>query len=104
MTLASATGDSISVKRLSIAAARKKIAELINVKPQTNATDKTPAGIARIFVRGLRASYSRSAMRLKAMAADRAPTIAMAIQRICDSEGNKRAASTAPRKANGNAN
>src|SRR5439155_25347597 len=99
MTLASATGDSISVKRLSIAAARKKIAELINVKPQTNAADKTPAGIARIFVRGLRASYSRSAMRLKAIAVERAPTIAITIQTICHGEGIPRAASTAPRNA-----
>src|SRR6266576_6202631 len=104
MTLASATGDNNSVKRLSMAAARKKIAALNNVKPQTNATDRTPAGIARIFVRGLRASYSRSAMRLKAIAVDRAPTIATTIQTICHSDGIPRAASTAPRKANGNAN
>ena len=42
-------------------------------------------------------------MRLKAIAADRAPTIATMIQRICRGEGSPFAASTAPRKANGNA-
>src|SRR2546421_1749517 len=43
-------------------------------------------------------------MRLKAIAVDRAPTMATAIQTICHSEGRPRAASTAPKKANGNAN
>ena len=42
-------------------------------------------------------------MRLNAIAADRAPTIATTIQRICRSDGSPRAASTAPRNANGNA-
>src|SRR6266542_2079070 len=65
--------------------------------------DKRPVGRARLEVRGLRASYSRSTMRLKAMAVERAPTIATVIQRICFGEGNPLAASTAPRKANGNA-
>jgi len=54
--LASATGDSNRVKRFSIAAATKKIAALIIVKPHTNDTDNAPAGIARVFVRGFLAS------------------------------------------------
>src|SRR5438128_11822053 len=43
-------------------------------------------------------------MRLKAIAVERAPTIATEIQTICDAVGIPRAASTAPRKANGSAN
>src|SRR5882762_10406859 len=42
-------------------------------------------------------------MRLKAIAADRAPTIAKVIHRICVAVGRPCAASTAPRKANGSA-
>src|SRR6187455_3297522 len=42
-------------------------------------------------------------MRLKAIAVERAPTIAMQIQRICRRAGKPFAASTAPRNANGNA-
>jgi hypothetical protein len=49
------------------------------------------------------ASNLRSAMRLNATAADRAPTIATTIHSTCHGAGNPRAASTAPRKANGNA-
>src|SRR5262249_45637326 len=92
------------VRRFSIAAATKKIAALIIVNPQTNGTDSAPLGIARTFVRGLRASYSRSAMRLKAIAVERAPTIAIVIQTICHKVGTPRAASRAPRKAKGSAN
>src|SRR6185369_2441961 len=43
-------------------------------------------------------------MRLKAIAVERAPTIATVIQTICHPVGRPRAASTAPRKANGSAN
>src|SRR5204863_2215482 len=53
---------------------------------------------------GLRPSKSRSAIRLKAIAVERAPTMAMAIQTICHVLGMPRAASTAPRNANGSAN
>jgi hypothetical protein len=73
------------------------------VKAQTKPTLSKPAGNALEAVRGFRASKLRSAMRLNAIAADRAPTIATTIQRICRSDGSPRAASTAPRKANGNA-
>ncbi len=42
-------------------------------------------------------------MRLKAIAAERAPTIATTIHRIWRGDGRPLAASTAPRKANGSA-
>src|ERR1043165_5644050 len=104
MRLAKAIGERKSVKRFNIAAATKKAAALTTVNPQTNPTDSAPLGIARIFVRGLRASYSRSAIRLKAIAVERAPTIATVIQTICHRVGTPRAASTAPKKAKGSAN
>ena len=89
--------------RFSIAAAtRNKAADAI-VKAQTKPTESRPAGIARDAVRGFLASNSRSAMRLNAIAAERAPTIATTIQRICRADGMPFAAKTAPRKANGNA-
>src|SRR6185503_8441823 len=43
-------------------------------------------------------------MRLKAIAVERAPTIAMVIQKICLMVGRPFAASTAPSNANGSAN
>ena len=51
------------------------------VKTQTKPTDNRPAGNAREAVRGFRASKLRSAMRLNAIAADRAPTIATTIHK-----------------------
>src|SRR6185437_15960659 len=87
----------------SIAAASRNKAAAAIVNAQTKPTDKSPAGIARDAVRGFRASNFRSAMRLNAIAAERAPTIATTIHRICHAEGSPLAASTAPRNANGNA-
>src|SRR6185369_14054901 len=84
------------------AASRNKAAAAI-VNAQTKPTDNRPAGSALEAVRGFCASKLRSAIRLKAIAAERAPTMATTIQRICDGEGNPLAASTAPRNANGNA-
>src|SRR4030095_14843710 len=78
-TLPRAIGASSNVNRLSMAAAVKKIAAEIIVKTTTKPKGRVPAGIARICVLGLRASYSRSTIRLKAMAVDRAPTIATVI-------------------------
>src|SRR2546423_11574222 len=102
--LASATGARMSVRRLSIAAAKKKSAAEANVNARTKPTDSVPEGIARSRVRGLAASYLRSAIRLKAIALERAPTIATVIQMICCHDGSPLAASTAPRKAKGSAN
>src|SRR6185295_5881345 len=69
------------------------------VNAHTNPTDNRPAGIAREAVRGLRASNWRSAIRLKAIAAERAPTIANTIHKICQAVGSPLAAHTAPRNA-----
>ena len=60
-------------------------------------------GRARMLVRGFCASKSRSTRRLKAIAVERAPTIASVIHSICRSVGTPRAASNAPKKANGKA-
>src|ERR1044072_6424008 len=102
-THASATGASIKDKRLSLAAASTNSADDAMVKAQTKPTDNSPEGNALEAVRGLRASKLRSAMRLNAIAAERAPTIATTIHRICHGDGRPLAASTAPRNANGNA-
>lgn len=102
--LARAIGASVKVKRLSIAAATQKIAADTAVKAQTNATESIPAGSARVLVRGLLASISRSAIRLNAIAVERAPIIAIVIQSVCQAVGSPPAASTAPKKAKGSAN
>ena len=49
------------------------------MKPHVNPFETVPAGIARMRVRRLIASISASATRLKAIAADRAATIATTI-------------------------
>ena len=103
MTLASATGASASVSRLSMAAASRKRAADRSVKAQTKPSERRPAGRARERVRGLAASIRRSAMRLKAIAQERAPTIASAIQSSCRRAGRPDAASTAPSSAKGSA-
>src|SRR5690606_37656886 len=48
-------------------------------KIHASATETRPAGMARESVRGFRASMRRSAMRLKVIALERAPTIATRI-------------------------
>ena len=48
--------------------------------PRRSAALKSPAGMWRMRVRGLRASISASRIRLNAIAAERAPTIATTIQ------------------------
>src|SRR5205085_2760529 len=101
--LASATGASASVRRLSIAAATKKSVVAVSVNIQTNFLDSRPAGSARMRVRGFAASNVWSASRLKAIAVERAPTIATVIQSSCQAAGIPRAASTAPKKAKGSA-
>src|SRR6266850_1774328 len=104
MTLDSATGANQRVSLFNIAAATKKSTAATTVKSQTNPTESRPAGMARVRVRGLRASYFRSAILLKAIAVDRAPTIANVIQRICFAVGTPRAANNAPSRAKGSAN
>jgi hypothetical protein len=72
---------------LSISEARKKSAAETTVNAHAKRTDSSPAGMARVRVRGLAASIRRSAMRLKAIAAERAPTIATVIQTACQRVG-----------------
>jgi len=103
-TLASATGASINVNLLSMAAASRNSAADTIVNAHTKPTDNRPAGNALIAVLGFLASNWRSTMRLKAIAVDRAPTIATTIHNSCFSEGIPFAAKTAPNKAKGNAN
>jgi len=69
----------------------------------TNAGVSVPAGKARVWVRGLAASIEASASRLKAMAADRAETMATMIHSNCFPPGNPLAASMAPHNAKGSA-
>ena len=51
-----------------------------------NRRSKSPAGKARLAVRGLAASILRSAILLNAIAADLAPTIATVIQKSLDTQ------------------
>ena len=77
----------------------------ISRKAQAWTRDNRPAGISRIAVRGLSASQRASTMRLKAMAALRAVTIAATIQPTrVQVIGCSIAASSAPTSANGSAN
>src|ERR1041385_834782 len=101
--LASATGANSSASRFNIAAATKNSAAEMTVNAQTKPTDNRPDGKARLALRAFRASYSRSATRLKALAVERAETMAAVIQISGRNEGTPAAASTAPRNANGNA-
>ena len=76
--------------------------------PQANPRDRRPVGKCRMLVRGLRASISKSTSRLKAMAAERAHTIAITIQNSLRAispppEPLSRKASRAPVRANGRA-
>src|SRR4029077_17048860 len=105
--MASATGESFSASGFNRHAARTSTAHAIKVKAPANPSVSAPAGSARFAVRGLRRSNSRSAMRFMVIAAERAPTMAITIQRICRNDGRlppARAASRAPTSANGSAN
>ncbi len=64
-----------------------------------------PAGISRFAVRGFSASISRSAIRLKPIAANRAAVNATVTQPTCTQRtGAIALASTTPTNANGSAN
>jgi hypothetical protein len=101
--MASATGESSRVRRLSWADARRKSAEQRSVNQPTKLRESRPAGIARVAVRGLAASRVESAQRLKAMPAERARTMQMTIQKSCMGCGQPEAASMAPVRAKGRA-
>src|SRR5260370_683569 len=76
-----ARGESHRVRRFSCDAATIKMAQETMTKLATKARERCPEGSARVAVRGLAASMAESARRLKAMAAERAATMAMMIQR-----------------------
>src|SRR6266566_1531324 len=100
---ASAIGESRRVRRLRLAAAARKTRTDTIRKRTVKRTESAPAGSARCAVRGLAASIWRSASRLCAIAALRAPAIASRILRVVEREGQQRAARTAASKAKGSA-
>src|SRR5215467_12423953 len=104
VTRASATGERYRVRRFNWAAASTKTAQHTTTNSVTNLSERIPAGMARVAVRGLAASICASARRLKAMAADRAVTMQSNIHPSCAAVGIPPAASIAPHKANGSAN
>jgi hypothetical protein len=84
-------------------AAKNSRADETAVNRITWAGVTSPLGRARMLVLGFSASKTRSAQRLNPMAAERAPTMATAIQKIVRHAGSPRAASSAPVNAKGNA-
>ena len=87
--------------RLSWEAAKTNSAHDTSTNVMTKPGVSVPAGRARVWVRGLAASIDASARRLKAIAADRAVTMAMTIQTKACPLGKPFAASMAPQSANG---
>ena len=79
-------------------------ARLPPANTHTWAVVRRPLGRCRPAVRGLAASMRLSMMRLRAMASDRAPTMASRIQPSVDHGGTELVAMRAPAKANGRAN
>jgi len=72
-------------------------------KNVANFRESVPAGMARMAVRGFAASIPASAIRLKAMAAERAETMHKTIQPSFAAVGMPPAASMAAQRANGRA-
>jgi hypothetical protein len=104
-TIASATGDSAKQIQPSGQVDATNAADVAARNAQAWAPESLPVGISRFAVRGLSASQRASTMRLKAIAALRANTIASTIQRMrIGSTGRSAAASSAPTSANGSAN
>src|ERR1039457_2407524 len=106
--MASATGASSRHSGPSSREANNKIAQEAKVKPQAKRLESRPAGRWRFEVRRLRASIGASSRRLKAMAAERAETMATTIQRKRQPKPGienpaSRHASSAPVRANGRA-
>src|SRR5271170_7472854 len=99
--MANANGESSREARFSCEAARMKTAAIASVKPATKPRLSSPAGMARLAVRGLAASMPASAQRLKAIAAERAETMQTMIQTSLIAGGQPPAASIAPIRAKG---
>src|SRR5450432_2552872 len=81
-TTPSAMGDNMSARRFSCHAASTNTAQETMTKAATDPDVSVPAGRARLRVRGFAASMEASASRLKAMAAERAATMATMIQTV----------------------
>ena len=103
-TIASATGDSAKQIQPSGHVEATNATEVTTRNAHACAADSLPAGISRLAVRGFSASQRASTMRLKAIAALRAVTIASTIHSTrIGSTGRSTAASSAPTSANGSA-
>jgi len=107
--MASASGASLKQRGFSAFAATRNRAAAAAKNSQAKPLLRVPAGRWRPRVRGLRASSSASSIRLKVMAAERAPTIATTIQesrhaRLPVAKPCSRKASSAAVSANGKAN
>jgi hypothetical protein len=104
-TIASAIGDSARHSGDNLDAAKTNTADVTSTNIVASGFDSMPLGISRIAVRGLRPSIFASTRRLNAIAALRALTMHTTIQSTCHHEnGCSRHASSAPVRANGNAN
>src|SRR6266704_3405903 len=99
--MASATGDNMNASRFNCEAANTNTAQATATNVATKPEVRVPAGRARVRVRGLAASIEASARRLKAMAAERAATMATMIHKSWCGVGTPLAASMAPQRANG---
>src|SRR5262245_35961425 len=84
-------------------AEKTKSADIAIVKRAAKRIERSPLGRARSLVRGFNLSYCRSAIRLKAIAALRAPTIAARIQPVCPMVGSPLRASSTAMNAKGKA-
>ena len=103
MIVTSATGDRASASGFSRQAATTSSAADTTVNTPTALLVMSPAGMARIAVRGLSASMPASATRLNAIAQLRAPTMATSIQPRTPHGGTPPAAKKALMTANGSA-
>src|SRR6266700_4622889 len=101
--MAKATGARKKARRFNCHAATTNTAEETAINFLTKSGVNVPRGSARARVRGLAASIEASARRLKAIAAERAATIATIIHKSWCRLGMPRAASIAPQRANGRA-
>ena len=104
-TIASATGERTKHKGFRDHAATANTKDDTATNAAASLVVIVPRGSSRPAVRGLSASMRASARRLKPIAALRAATIATTIHpTVCQVSGTRRAASSAPAKANGSAN
>ncbi len=87
--MARAAGERARARGFSMAQAKTKTAAAPRVNAHAAGRLMAPRGISRFRVRGLSASSRWSAIRLKAMAAERAPTMATTTQSQTMGPGQK---------------